>query len=63
MYRKTISCTATNGKSGLELPCQNTTDGFEISRKQFYTVLYSGFLSVSGRNGKTTLMMWLASTK
>jgi hypothetical protein len=47
LHRKIISCTATNRKSDLELPCQNTTDGFEIFRKQFYTDLYSGFLSVS----------------
>jgi hypothetical protein len=47
MHRKTISCTATNRKSDLELPCQNMTDGFEILRKRFYTDLYSGFLLVS----------------
>jgi hypothetical protein len=47
MHGKTISWIVPNRKSDLELPCQNITDGFEILRKQFYTDLYSAFLSPS----------------
>jgi len=64
MHMKTISCTATNRKSDLELLCQNVTDGFQILRKQFYKDLYSGFLSLSlEAMARLTLMMWVASTQ